>query len=192
MVIDEAKCLTDTKVLYFYCRYTDPQDQRRTFVAMARSFLAQLLRSGDSMVSYLFEYATSEGDSRLRTRKSAEELLEVCLKDTGRIYIIVDGLDECPEHEQKAIVSWLRKYVDSSSSEPEPSRCLFLSQFDGAIRSMLSSIPTLSIRPDDNKADIHAFCQGNIGRIRTKFGLDDLESIGIVSTTSARADGKLS
>ena len=187
MIIDETVSLKDTNVLYFYCRYDDPQ--RRTFVAMARSFLSQLLSNHDAIVAHLYETAASNGGSCITTRKSVEALLDVCLKEAGRTYFILDGLDECLEIEQKAIASWLCKYVERSSAEPEPSRCLFFSRFEETTKSLLSSLPTISVRPRDNQADIQTYCEGRAKDLRDAFKLTDKESEQIVKITCERAKG---
>lgn len=187
LVIDEAEKLADTKVIYFYCR---SDQQRQYFTSMARSFLRQLLRLDDSILIDLYEAATSDGDSGLNTRKSAERILEICFNDVGRTYIIIDGLDECPDPEQKAIVAWLRKFVDSSSSNTEPSRCVVFSQYDASTKTLLSTIPSLEILPNDIQADINIFCINRSTEIASKFGLDASEAAQIALTTSERANGK--
>ena len=156
---------------------------------MARSFLSQLLSKNGPIVAHLYETAASDGGSCLTTRKSIEVLLDVCLKEAGRTYFILDGLDECAEVEQKTIAWWLCKYVERSSADAEPSRCLFLSRYDETTKTLLSSLPTISIRPRDNQADIHTYCEGRAKDLQNVFTLSDQESEEIVKITCDRAKG---
>ena len=167
MIIDEARSNPDARTLYFYFRST--HSYKRTFVDMARSLLSQILRLDPATVSDLYESVIADGDSSLSTRKSAEQFLDLSLKDLRRTYIILDGLDECKNHEQKAIVSWLQKLVDTPASVLEPNRCLILSQYDSSTRSLLSMIPTIAILTTDTAADIESYCYGWEHQFTTKF-----------------------
>jgi hypothetical protein len=187
LVVEELDKTTPKKVLYFYCRYDEPRKQ--TFVAMACTFLQQLLRMNDFVVTQLYETAISDGNYNLNSRKLAESILEICLKAVGSVSIVLDGLDECPDVEQKAMALWLRKYIDSSSSEPEPSRCLILSQRDEKTESLLNTIPTIQITVTDNRRDIEAYCYSRVLELPDRLELSDTEREQIAATISERAQG---
>lgn len=187
LAVEELEKITPKRVLYFYCRYDDLRKQ--TFVAMTCSFLQQLLRTDDIVVAQLYETAISDGNYSLTSRKLAESVLEICLKAVGGVSIVLDGLDECPDVEQKAIALWLRKYIDSSSSEPEPSRCLFLSQRDEKIENLLSGLPTIQMSVSDNRKDIEAYCQARVVEFPDRMELSDTEREQIATTISERAQG---
>lgn len=188
LLIDEVRKIPASNLVYFYCRNND--EKRNNFIAMARSFLQQLCYMDTSITSYLYETAVSDGGSCLATRKSAEEILSVCLRRIGPAYIILDGIDECRESEQKAIIPWLRKFVDESIKEPKSSRCIFLSQYDASTKALLSSIPSIQITADDNRADIDAYCRNWSDKIKTKLRINDSEAINIARQTSERAKGE--
>lgn len=189
VIIDEARSVDNVNTLYFYFRSSDPQKQ--TFVAMARAFLSQILRLDSSVVSPLYETVLSEADPSLTTRKLAESLLEIGLKDLERTYIIVDGLDECSNSEQKAICVWLRKFADNThTSLQESNRCVILSQYDSSTRALLSTVPTIGILHTDTAADIEAYCDSWKSLFTSKFkGMDDGEFLGVARTTSDCAKG---
>ena len=176
-------------MVYFYCH---DDGHHHTFTAMARSFLGQLLRLEESILIDLHHCASSGGTSSLSTRKSAESILDTCLADLENYYIVVDGLDECPGHEQKSIVSWLRKFVDASAAKSKPCRCLVLSQNDAVTNSHLSPLPTLEILPADNRSDILGFCEAKAVLLASTFDLTSDAGKTIAKTTADRADGKSS
>jgi hypothetical protein len=187
LIVEELEKTTPNKVLYFYCRYDELRKQ--TFVAMACSFLQQLLRMNDLVVTQLYETAISDGNYNLNSRKLAESILEICLKAVGSVSIVLDGLDECPDVEQKAMALWLRKYIDSSSSEPGRSRCLILSQRDETTESLLDAIPTIQITVTDNRRDIEAYCKSRVLELPDRLELTNTEREQIAVTISERAQG---
>jgi hypothetical protein len=189
LVIDEIQTMSSATLVYFYCLNGD--GQRNSFLALTRSFLNQLFQMDESIVSHLYKTAISDSGSCLTIRKIAEELLDVCLKRIGPVYIVLDGVDECSELEQKAIISWLRKFVDNSTADAQPSRCLFLSQYDGSTKALLAGIPGMSITANDNKGDIEAYCRDWAEALGTKFSISDTEATQIAVTTSERAQGRI-
>lgn len=189
LVVEQAKTITSQPVLYFYFRYNN--SSRNSFVAMARSLLHQVLWIDESLIPYMYETAAVSGERCLNTKKLADKLLETCIQTIGP-YIILDGLDECPEIEQKAISYWFRKLVETPGHGSSACRCIFLSQDDATTRSLLSRLPTIQITRNDNQRDIANYCTTWANRIAIKFGLDTQETSSIVSRTSKNADGKLS
>lgn len=187
MVVRMASSLPSTTVLYFYCRYNDPQ--RNNFVAMACWFLQELLRRDDALITQLYVASTKCGESSLRTHKLASDLLNISLKAIGSKLIVLDGLDECPPEEQKRIALWLRKHIDSVANEPELSKCVIFSQNDATIRSYLAKVPELSITSKDNKADIEAYSSVRAKDIQGKFDLADDLTKNITDQTVKKADG---
>lgn len=188
LVAEELAKLTPKRVLYFYCRYDDPRKQ--TFVAMACSLLQQLLHLDDLILNQLYETAVSDGGQHLTSRKTAESTLEICLKAVGSVTIILDGIDECPDFdEQKVMVQWLLKYVTSSSAEPDPSRCLILSQHDEKTKSLLGEIPTIKLDVADNKKDIEIYCQDRVREFPDLLEISDEERARIAGIVSERAQG---
>jgi hypothetical protein len=155
---------------------------------MARSLLDQLSHMESSIVDILYDMAAKR-EACFKTRKDTEELLQLCLDAAGTLYIVIDGLDECAEPEQKAIARWLRKYADSSGATRDPTRCVFLSQDDATTRALLSTLPTVRITPSDNKDDIKAYCSAVAKDIQTKFSESDAGTALIVEAVTSKADG---
>jgi hypothetical protein len=159
IIIEELQELQSSHTIglgYFYCRYKDTQ--RCTFNAVARAILAQLLSQNEDLLPYLFEKASTNGEVALESPILTKELLETALKSWEKVYIVLDGLDECDPHEKRAIVSWFQSAVAALPDiELGTIRCLFVSQDDGEIGKLLSKTPAIRMKPDDTKLDIQAY-----------------------------------
>jgi len=118
-------------------------------------------------------------------------MLDIALRKFDKVYIILDGLDECPIKEKKLIASWFRSVVDSiSEDEPEAMRCLFVSQDDNDCGKLFSGIPIAKISTIENSSDILVFCQSWAKNIQQKFRLSEAEESSIAIKVTQRADGK--
>jgi hypothetical protein len=195
LLVDEARKLSSIKVVFFYCKHHD--SQRDSFLAVARSMLWQLLQHGEqpqldeSLLAYFYENASTSGESLLNSINNAKDMLDIALRKFDKVYIILDGLDECPIKEKKLIASWFRNVVDSiTEDESEAMRCLFVSQDDNDCGKLFSGIPISKISSIENSSDISVFCQSWATNIRQKFRLSEAEGGSIAIKVTQRADGK--
>jgi hypothetical protein len=119
-----------------------------------------------------------------------KELLETAVKSLAKVYIIIDGLDECPRREEKAITSFFRFLVESiQESDPDTLRCLFVSQDDGEIGKLLSKVPKITMTPASTKGDIQAYSDVWSKKIESKFDLPASTRASIALTVAERANG---
>lgn len=174
-----------TTPLFFFCKHDDPE--RNTFVGMARSVLHQLFLREENVFRYLFQAATTGGESKLRDIKRAKELLGTCLRSTGRVYAIIDGIDECHQSEQEHIAKFWISYVEQSSSDLEPSRCVLLSRDDKTTKKLFLGLPTIRVQGKEHEADIHSYSMTRATELQEKFRLTDTEKDDIASKTASRA-----
>lgn len=146
----------------------------------------------ESVLNYLYEKAAESSEALLSTTSVAKELLTVTLNSCKDVYIVLDGLDEYSRAERKDLTSWFIDLISSLSRTDFGSiRCLFISQEDGFARKDLSMLSQIKITPNDNKADIEAFCQHWHEEIEEKFGCLDGEQ-HVKNVISARAQGIVS
>ena len=192
LMVEELQQLQSTHPItlgFFYCKHKD--SQRNTFNAVARAILAQLLNQNEDLLPYLFEKASTSGEMVLESPSLTKELLETALKSSEKVYIVIDGLDECDPHEKKAIIQWFQSVVAAlPDTEFDSMRCLFISQDDGEVGKVLSKIPAIRIRPEDTKSDIQTYATIWSKKIQEKFDLPDEKREGIIATVIERADGK--
>lgn len=160
---------------------------------MARGILSQLLHQDNGILPFLYEKASASGEATLSTTGLAQELLEVALKNcSNRVYIILDGINECKRQEREEIVLWFRHIVESlPPSAVEGIRCLFISQDDSYASESLSDIPMLKLNKAHNERDIRTYSTICSHRIQKKFGLSDEKREHLVKVIVERAEGKV-
>ncbi|GES57152.1 Zinc finger, C2H2-type/integrase, DNA-binding protein [Aspergillus terreus] len=168
LIVEEAQKLTPTPtVLFFYCKYQNPE--RDNFLALARSLLAQFLKQNPGLLLHFYQKCCNSGEALLTSQALARELLDLAFSNCNSAYIIIDGLDECERGERKSITKWFRTLVeDLPAEDPDRFHCLFVSQDDGVARKDLSGIETVTIRVGDNQPDIHRYSLVEAGRLRER------------------------
>ena len=166
--------------------------RKNSFLAIARGMLAQLIGLSKDLLAYVYDKASACGETSLDSPKLAKELLETAFKSLGKVYVLIDGLDECDKAEKKLISSWFQSIVHSvAASDPESLRCLFIGQHDNDAGSLFAGLPTLSISSDLNKQDILSYCSVWADKIQEKFRLSDIEKLSIATEISERAGGNV-
>jgi hypothetical protein len=151
-----------------------------------------LSRQKKALLSYLFEEACTSGESLLESSKLAKEMLEVALKTFDKIYLIIDGLDECKKDEKILISTWFQSTINNESvDDPARLRCLFISQDDNDTCKLFKNVPTFQITSADNREDIAHFCMAWARKIQEKFELSTGDTDSLMTTVSSGADGEL-
>ncbi|TVY78217.1 C2H2 finger domain transcription factor crzA [Lachnellula suecica] len=172
--------------LFFYCKYLD--NERRTFLAVARSMLSQLLDAHDDLLPYLYDQCISSGQVSLVSGQTSLELLKTCLESVGQTYIVVDGIDECEIPERKAILSFFTSLIENDVV-PGRLRGLFVSQDENDIRKLLRTASVLRLTEDHNKSDIEAYTSHWLNKISIKFGISAATSTHIKTAILNGCDG---
>ncbi|KAH8586238.1 hypothetical protein B0O99DRAFT_644911 [Bisporella sp. PMI_857] len=177
VIIDEAQRVQSSMVAFFYCKHDG--ESRNSFLAVARSILAQILSQNPRLLPYFDEKACISGDTVLSSAEIANEMLQTTLNSCGRTYLIIDGLDECAPKERKNIISCFSAITEI--------RCLFISQDDGFTGKTLRDLPTIRITTE-NKEDLKEFAAVYHKKLEARFG--ELPSnYHIANIISARAQG---
>jgi len=138
--------------VYHICKsYTTGKD---LLGELLRSITAQLLRANLDLAPYIFgEYANKGLPPSLpRLRKLLPELLGMI----SAIRIIVDGLDEYPETDQRIILAELIPFAKTSGGH---CKILFSNREGTKINRVLASKPTISLKDQgvDVNKDIAAY-----------------------------------
>jgi hypothetical protein len=154
---------------------------------MARSILHQLFLSEENVFRYLFQAATTGGESKLRMVKSAKELLSTCLRSAGRVYAVIDGIDECNQTEQEHITTFWINYLEQFNSELELSKCAFFSRDDTTTKNIFNGLPTIRVQGKAHEAEISSYSMTRTAQLQQKFRLTDDEKNDVASKTASRA-----
>jgi hypothetical protein len=176
-------------IIYFYCNYQDAQ--RKSFLALARAMLAQLLNQDESLLSYLYENCVGSGQVSLVSTQLSAEILETCLKTMSKVFIVVDGIDECDFSERKTMLSFFTSLIEKIERDDMPGkiRALFVSQDENDIRKLLRTASVLRLTDSHNKSDIENYAAQWASSIQEKFGLPDGTTKYIASVVSDGSDG---
>jgi hypothetical protein len=120
---------------------------------------------------------TSSGEPSLRSPSQARKLFEDFCETIPKLFIIVDGLDECERDERGRILDVLMEVVGKCDlKDAGKMRLLLVSQDYADIRKRLGSSATTRIAPKvlrisdtDNEVDIQAYTRMCVDRIASKF-----------------------
>ncbi|USP81220.1 hypothetical protein yc1106_08494 [Curvularia clavata] len=186
--IEEVGKLQDVQVAFFYCRYLD--SARNTFLAVARGILSQLLFKDASLLSYLYEKLSTSGQVTLSLESTARELLEISLKAFEKLYIVIDGLDECEREQRQQIVSFFKDTWESvPSADKDSLRCMFISQDDDISRKDFAAMSSIKITESHTRKDITHFVAARSMIIKQKFDLTEDRKQWIQDQVTKSADG---
>ncbi|KAH8892450.1 hypothetical protein GQ53DRAFT_646497 [Thozetella sp. PMI_491] len=187
-IVDEIRRLPNSSLAFFYCKYGDIT--RNTFLSVAKGTVAQLLAQNQGLLPYLYEKLSTGGEATLKSPRLAEELLETALTAQSRVYIVIDGLDECDRNERKHISQWFCNIVNKQSKKNSDSiRCLFVSQEDNTAKKDLSKITSIKISQRDNRGDIERYVRAQERIIKVGFASHQLDQYNITDLIVARSQG---
>lgn len=189
-IVEQVRLLSPAPtLLFFYCKSRD--NSRDDFISIARSFLSELLRCHhDVLAPFIYDKFSKSSEAVLSKVQDIEELLRVSLLNCAKVYIVIDGIDECGRDQRKRITSWFRDIVENL--EPprlDRIRCLFVSQDDGVARKDFDGITTLKIKSADVENDIEQYSLYEAAQIQSVFQLSDDIRANIASTIKKAADG---
>lgn len=189
LIVEEVQKLTPKpRVLFFYCKQNGPE--HNTFLAIARSFILQLLNQDRGLLSYLYRKHCDSDEAVLSSMPLVQEMLNFLLSSCQSAYIIIDGLDECESQERKVITQWFRHLVESlPANAPDRLRCLFVSRDDGIGVKDLQGLAKIIIELRDNKQDILAYSKAQAEELRRKFEVSEGESSRMAVAVAESANG---
>jgi len=181
--------LPSVSVSFFYCKYQDTE--RNTFLAVARGILSQLLHQDETLLPYLYEKASKSGQTGLTSNTLAKELLITSVKNCKKLYVVLDGIDECDREERKEIVNVFEDISESFSPDDADSfRCMFVSQDDSLARKDFSKMVLLKVTERDVEKDIRTYAAAWSAKIQSKFELTAERQKFIEDSITAKAEGK--
>ena len=160
----------------------------------------QLLNQYPQLLPHCYTKRSSSGEPSLRSLNLTKRLFEdFCLK-IPKLFIIVDGLDECERVERSQVLDILTEIVGQrDATDPGSIRLLIASQDHADIRRGLHSSAITKMTPKmlqiterDNDGDIKAYTRVWVDHIETKFPSfkDDMKDY-LRNLTVANAKGKL-
>jgi len=139
---------------------------------------------------YFDEQRRSEHEPLLRSDTIARRLMDTFCRESQRLYIILDGVDECPPEQRKLILSRLSAIIkDVDQRQPSKVRLLIVSQNELDIRRALTNFDEFELLPQHNKDDIAVFVSGWGTKIQQRFELNVEQAHHIRAQTCFHAKG---
>jgi hypothetical protein len=149
------------------------------------------------MLPPCYARCTSSGEPSLRSPTQARKLFEDLCETIPKLFIIIDGLDECEGVERSQILDVLTEVVGRCDmKDPGQLRFLLVSQDYADIRKGLHSSAVARMAPRvlqifdaDNKCDIEAYTRMWVDKIASKFSpfTDDMiEYLRCLTVTNAK------
>jgi hypothetical protein len=142
---------------------------------------------------YVYDRYTASGEVLLESVKLLKELFEAVLDGVEKVtFLVIDGIDECPETEAKKMLSWLPSIIRQiHKKRSKVVRCLFASRDEGYIRDTLSKEDTRKIIPQDIEEDIRTYTHARSLQIAGDLSLSSEMTRRISEVVTERAKGQM-
>ncbi|KAI1076547.1 hypothetical protein F5B20DRAFT_320144 [Whalleya microplaca] len=179
--------------LFFYFKHQS--DTMQSFACLLRALLVQLLEEDSTLAEAFYQKYHSISISEARSSYRLKEFAAELLKSQNRCFIILDGLDECPDDDSPSeatrILKWFLTYIVSDGLKMGSNICLLVSgQRDGTLDRLLSGYPSIQLDIlEDHLNDIHAFTQTRVSAIGHRFDLEPQEEAEIIKKVTATSEG---
>lgn len=154
-----------TSTFYFFCKYHYRSTLQST--SILRTVLAQIFQQDEEYMDYVYEQVVI--CRKPPSKSTIEELISTFFAKANRHplgfpqgVIAIDGLDECEIDDQRYVIDWLQRFVQSSQ-EPGHCKILISSRKSNHLELLLRSKPTISLDQEANLAsDIGTYVDGRL------------------------------
>ncbi|KAL4786749.1 hypothetical protein BJX76DRAFT_354925 [Aspergillus varians] len=186
-VLIEA-CLKDPSCItcYFYCN--EKFKTKNSALAILRGILLQLIYQHHELVPYCHFKRKSARTHTLSDLSTAYTLIEIFCERISRLYMIIDGLDECEEGRKDLLDTFKSLLKKTEGHSPGRLRLLFLSRPLNEIKTAVPSAAILALGPEHNKEDIQRYCRRRTCELE-KFEFGDVILNKVVEKICIKADG---
>lgn len=170
-------------VAYFFCNcYTEGKDQCSQIL---RVLALQLIRPHTDLASHVADNYANRGCNP--SLKQLKKLLPELLTTITSTRVVIDGLDECLEKDQKSV---LQELLSISGKCGQSCKFLFASREDVYLSRALRARPYIDLRKRKSEIDkdIKIFISRKLSQLRREFEstiIDDIERRVV-----EKADGK--
>ncbi|KAF3316609.1 hypothetical protein TWF173_001892 [Orbilia oligospora] len=146
---------TKTSIIYFFCDFHTPETLRY------RSILSNLLKQ---VVILNFTTISNQAQGELEASYLDSQFLPDTYKieaffyqfaqKLGPLYILVDGIDECPEEERLDVIAFLKRFL---AKKPRQAKFILSSRPDIEIPRALPTPYRISISTAADRPDLEAY-----------------------------------
>ncbi len=189
LIIEEMKNIDSVDLGFFYCKYSD--NQKKNFIDVLRGILVQLVQQNEELLSYVYDACCSSSERTMESPSLLKNLVDTSLKNCANTCIIIDGMDECEETEEKKIIMWLIATLENITKDNAGTmRLLFISQRDRLTESLLTQAAVISLDSKYHQQDILTYARHWSTKIQRKFAIpeDSARKIGTDVATQAQGE----
>lgn len=189
LIIEQARTISSINVGFFYCKYNDVQ--KNSFTSLLRTILVQLIQQNEELLPYVYDACCSSTEVTVDSPSLLKQLVEVLLRSCASTCIIIDGIDECEEAEEKKMVAWfLATLKNLTEDNARTIRLLFISQRDKVTESLLKRSSVIPLESKYHQEDIQAYARHWSLQIQQKFGIPESSATQIGTHVAAQAQGE--
>jgi hypothetical protein len=174
-IIQNLRQNPDLTTIFYFCN--SHADKGDLCSQVLRTLILELLRSYPILTSHIFANYIRQG--RTPSLIQIKKLLPDLLSTVSSTRIIIDGLDECQENDQRAILTELLSAVKHSVT---PCKVFISSRAETYISRTLRKRPTISLSEKREKEkvdkDIRRYVKHSLIELRASFPstvVDDVE-----------------
>jgi len=174
----------DTVVVYIYCK--DHDSLRDNFVELVRSLINSLLGTNEICLDYLYDVAVNSNERYATTVEILSTVVVNVVQCYERVFIGIDGLDECEPSERSHLVSLVQRLLAQEDSNVH----VFLtSRAEHDLEQALEFTSRLKLTDDHVAADIRSYT--NARRVElARFHLVEEDLRDVSEQVAQRSAGK--
>ena len=189
LIIEEMKIIDSVDLAFFYCKYND--NQKNSFTSVLRGILIQLVRQNEDLLSYVYDACCSSSEVTMDSPSRLKDLVETSLTSCSNCCIIIDGVDECEESEEKKILAWFLGIIEKISQHDAVTiRLLFVSQRDKVTENLLAKAAVIPLDSRYHQEDIRAYARHWSEKLQRKFGISESSASQISTAVADQAKGE--
>ena len=189
LIVEEVKAIDSVNLAFFYCRYND--NHKNSFTSVLRGILVQLIHQNEDLLSYVYDACCSSSEVSLDSPSRLKDLVETSLRSCSNCCVIVDGVDECEETEEKKIIEWFTAITKKRPQQDAATiRLMFVSQRDKMTESLLAKAAVIPLDSKQHQEDIRAYARHWSEKLQKKFGISESSAGQISKAVADEAKGE--
>jgi hypothetical protein len=160
-IIDQNISSQDSAIAYYYCDFSDSKSLQTCNIlgVIVRQLLEKIVIPDDLEEQI---YCYYRHGTRTPTDSELVATLTSISKQFSKVFIFIDGLDECGKEEQSTILSMVHQL---SQSRFPTVKVLITSREEAVISASLKGLPCLRISSENISLDISSFVEKTVKSI---------------------------
>jgi len=201
-LVEHFQSELDQTVIYFFCDSKD--EMLKTTQAVLRSLLHQLFSLKPNLLRHAMPSYKQMKNAMIESTGTLWKILRSAIRDaeSGIVFCIIDGLDECDVESQKNLLSnFSQFFLPCSSSDGEVAtkatrlKALFTSRPWPFIERGLYDVPHIRLRTEDEDAintDIGIFIHSKVEHLAYVGGYTEDVKKNVLETLLEKSSGMVS